>query len=76
MSDQTEHIKKIKKKYEKKWLSLDGVVSVGIGKIRDDRLGIIISVKDDADKYTKKIGNYADGIPVKIQVSGGITALS
>jgi len=74
MANEIEHIKSIKKKYEKSWLSLDSVVGIGIGLTRANTPGILISVcKDDALIHAA-IPPQVEGIPVEIQYTGPIKA--
>ena len=75
MSESLEKIREVKKKYEKTWLSIRGIVAVGIGKTSGDVLGIIVSVKKNAGKYQKRIGQTIEGIPIEIQTTGEIKAL-
>jgi len=75
MSDQIEKIKIIKKKFEKTWLALEGVVAVGIGKTSDGNLGIIVSVKEHDKKYKQQIPSNIEGVLIEIQETGEITAL-
>ena len=74
MSDQIEKIRAVKKKYEKSWLALKGVVAVGIGKTSTGKTGIIVSVKGDRKKYQRQIADEIEGIPVEIQETGEIKA--
>ncbi len=74
MSEQIEKIKSIKKKYEKTWLQLDGVVAVGIGKTSDGNLGVIVSVKKNGRKYGEQIADNIEGVPIEIQETCEIKA--
>lgn len=67
-------IKKIKKKHEKYWLSIDGVVAVGIGNTASGSPGIIISVKESSDKYRFQIPESIEDIPIDIQITGDMKA--
>jgi hypothetical protein len=75
MSEPLEKIREVKKKYEKTWLSISGIVAVGIGKTSGGALGIIVSVKKNTEKYRNKIGQVIEGIPIEIQATGEIKAL-
>ncbi|HDL79026.1 MAG TPA: hypothetical protein ENH09_05585 [Bacteroidetes bacterium] len=68
-------IKEVKKKYEKKWLAFEGVVGVGIGKTSDGSPGLIISVKENGDKFRGKIPSKIKGIAIEIRVTGEFKAL-
>ena len=74
MADTMENALKVKRKNEKKWLRLKGVVAVGIGKIGDET-GIIISVETNYDIPNVKIPSIVAGVPTKIQAVGRIEAL-
>ncbi|MBA7548282.1 hypothetical protein ES705_40733 [subsurface metagenome] len=74
MPDQIEKIKDIKKKYEKTWLAIEGVVAVGIGKTSDGNLGIIVSVKENGRKYKQQIVHNIEGVLIEIQETGEIKA--
>jgi len=65
---------KVKRKNEKKWLRLKGVVAVGIGRI-EDKPGIIVSVENDAWLSQNKIPSIIDNVPIKVQTTGRIEAL-
>ena len=75
MSDELQKIRKIKAKNERKWLAIDGVVAVGIGKTVGGRLGIIVHVTENAPKYQSRIVRKIEGIPVEVRESGEIKAL-
>ena len=75
MSDQIERIREIKRKYEKNWLAIEGVVAVGIGRTSDGSMGLIISVKENASKIRKQIPPKIDEVLIEIQETGEIKAL-
>jgi hypothetical protein len=58
MSEPLEKIREVKKKYEKTWLSISGIVAVGIGKTSGGALGIIVSVKKKYRKIQKQNRAY------------------
>ena len=64
---------KVKRKNEKKWLCLKGVVAVGIGRINNNT-GIIISVENDTCLEQIEIPSFVDGVPTRIQSAGRIKA--
>lgn len=68
-------VKEVKKRYEKKWLSIKGVVAIGIGNISANKIGLIISVVDDEKKYQSKFPEEIDGVSIKIQKTGELKAL-
>ncbi len=69
MTTQQPQALKIKKRYEKKWLRMEGVTAVGIGLSGNDSI-IIVSVDGDADMVRQKIPAVVDRIAVKIELSG------
>ena len=75
MTDQLEKIRAIKKKYEKTWLSIKGIVAVGIGQTSEGGVGIIISVKENVRKYKNQIAQNIEGTPIEIRETGEIKAL-
>lgn len=74
MKDPMKTALKVKRKNEKKWLRLKGVVAVGIGSI-ENKPGIILSVENDDWLTQNKIPSDIDNVPVKIQTVGRIKAL-
>jgi hypothetical protein len=67
-------IKKIKIKHEKSWLSIEGVVAVGIGNTSKGTLGIIISVRGNSGKYRGHIPESIENIPIDIKITGDLKA--
>ncbi len=66
--------KALKRKYEKKWLKLDGVLAVGLG--RDEgRPAIIVSVNTDPDFFSNQIPESIEGVKVVIRKTGEFRAL-
>ncbi len=74
MKDPMKIALKVKRKNEKKWLRLKGVVAVGIGKVGDN-IGIIISVENESEIPIVKIPALVENVPVKFQSVGRIEAL-
>lgn len=72
---QLEQIKKIKKKYEAKWLKLPSVIAVGIGVLDGGTMGIIVSVTGPDDHIRAVIPEEIDGVSIEIRLSGPIKAL-
>ncbi len=68
-------VREIKKQHEKKWLSIKGVVAIGIGNVSVNRIGLIISVIKDVKKIRNRIPKEIDGIPIQIQETGDLKAL-
>lgn len=73
MKNPMETALKVKRKNEKKWLRLKGVVAVGIGRI-EEKTGIIVSVENDAWLTQNKIPSLVDNVPIKVQSVGRIEA--
>jgi hypothetical protein len=74
MSDYLEKVKKVKRSNEKSWLGIEGVMAVGIGKISDGTIGIIISVKENKLKYCAQIPEKVDDISIELKESGELKA--
>jgi len=66
MNGDFEKIKKIKQKYQSRWLAIPGVVAVG---------GIIISVSKKFIEESHLIPDEIEGIPIEIVKTGEIKAL-
>ncbi len=75
MTDLINKIRGIKQNNENSWLSINGVVAVGIGQIAEDNIGLIVSVKENASKIRTQIPYEIDGISIEIQETGEIKAL-
>jgi hypothetical protein len=69
-----EKIRKIKKIHENDWLSIDGVVAVGIGLVSGKNVGIVISVARNPEKIREKIPANLEEIPIAIKETGEIVA--
>jgi hypothetical protein len=75
MTEDQQRIREVKRKYEPEWLSLKGVVGIGIGTLSDGSIGIIVSVKKLEKKIQKEIPDQVEGVKVEIQESGEFKAL-
>ena len=75
MTSEVEKIREIRKKYEKLWLQINGVVAVGTGKTSRGGLGIIVSVKKKEPHILQAIPNEVEKVPIEIQETGEIKAL-
>ena len=64
---------KIKKKHEKQWLSIDGVIAVGLGR-DNDSTAIIVSYSGNCDGIKLTIPASVDRVPVIFKFSGIINA--
>ncbi len=74
MSNQKRKAKKIKEKYEQKWMAIEGVSAVGIGVTGNQMIGIIISVTENPEEIRHKIPAKIKEIPIKIQKTGKFKA--
>jgi hypothetical protein len=74
MIEDQQRIREVKRKYEPEWLSIKGVVGIGIGTLSDDSIGIIVSVKKLEKKIQKEIPDQVEGVKVEIQESGEFKA--
>ena len=72
--DILQKIKKIKRHNEGNWLTIAGVVSVGIGYVEENQLGIIVGVKNKSDTIAAKIPLQIDGIDIAIKIVDDIKA--
>lgn len=75
MVEDQQKIREVKKKYEKEWLSIKGVVGVGIGILTDKNLGIMISVTKLDEQIRGKIPGEVEGIKLEIRETGEFKAL-
>lgn len=74
MESDLQKIKQVKHRYEKEWLTFEGVVAVGIGFTSENVPGIIISVEQLTENLKSKLPAEIEGIPLEIQVTGPIVA--
>lgn len=70
-----QRIREIKKRVEKDWLSIPGVLAIGIGKTEKGQAGIIVSVNELSLEIQTSLPTEVEGIPVEIKVTGPIQAL-
>lgn len=75
MSEDQQKIREVKRKYEQEWLSIKGVVGVGIGILTDKNLGIMISVTKLDEQISKKIPAEVEGVKLEIRETGEFKAL-
>ena len=74
-SDDIDRIRSIKQIHEKRWLAIEGVVAVGIGATSSGKVGLIVSVRERAEKLRTQIPNVVDDVEVEIKESGELRAL-
>lgn len=70
MEENIQHIKNIKKVYEKKWLKMKDVTGIGIGLTGSKKMGIIVSVSNESKKVKSAIPSEIEGVPVEIKQTG------
>ncbi|NIS38528.1 hypothetical protein GWN26_09515 [Candidatus Saccharibacteria bacterium] len=68
-------VREIKQKYETEWMSIEGVVAVGIGLTAAGTPGVIVSVSKNKAEVETKIPEVVEGVPIEIQETGEIKAL-
>lgn len=76
MEENIEKAKAAKQKIEASWLGIEGVVGIGIGLTSSGQVGIIVSTRDDPAQLQDRIPSQVEGVPVELQRSGEIRALS
>ncbi|MCB0281083.1 MAG: hypothetical protein H6627_11995 [Calditrichae bacterium] len=75
MDELIERAKKVKRQNEDEWLSISEVVSIGIGYVQNDTLGIIIGVKGNVETLSDKFPEKIDKIPISVKSVREIRAL-
>lgn len=70
-----EEVRRIKDKYTPQFLSLKGVIGVGIGKTEADQPAIEVLVVKKLPEYEKLIPSSLEGVPIRIREVGVIKAL-
>ena len=75
MTEDQQKIREVKRKYETEWLSIKGVVGIGIGTLSDDSIGIIVSVIKLEKNIQEKIPAEIEDIKVEVQETGEFKAL-
>lgn len=65
-------IQEVKKQHESKFLSMPGVVSVGIGLGSNGEKAIIVGLEQQNRATAAKIPATLEGYPVKVQIIGPI----
>ena len=68
-------IQEVKKKHEACFLSMPGVISVGIGLNKDKIPAIIIGLRHAKPDIISGIPAVLEGYPVEVQIIGSIKAL-
>ena len=68
-------IEEVKDKYKVRLLALPGVVSVGIGRDKDNTLAIIVGLDRHRPETMAQIPRFLEDYPVLIQIIGPVTAL-
>ncbi len=68
------HVQKvmdIKHSHEENWLNMEGVVAVGVGKVKGDA-GIIVSVDRNHQIIRNQIPLLIDGIRIDVRHTGSV----
>lgn len=73
MSDLLNKALELKQQYEKLWLSIDGVVAVGVG-MEKERPAIIVSTDRKPETLSDKLPGSIEGIEVILRQTGAIKA--
>lgn len=69
MQAEVENAKKVKADFEKDWLGLPHVVSIGIGFVDAMKIGIIVGVSKDVDEIRHKIPASIDGVRIVVELT-------
>lgn len=75
MGRSLEEIRAVKRAHEARWLALDEVVAVGLGRTDDGRDAIVVSVRSDTGEVRERVPEAVDGVPVEVRVVGDLRAL-
>ncbi|SHE45434.1 hypothetical protein SAMN05443144_101328 [Fodinibius roseus] len=63
----------IKRQYEQKWLAMEEIAAIGIGRAGGET-GIIISVTEHPEKVRREIPGRIEGVPIQIKKTGAFNA--
>ena len=75
MKADIEKIKIIKKRCEQEWKGLPQVISIGIGQVSAETIGIIVQVLEITDEVRRLIPEKVEDIPVELRIGKPIRAL-
>lgn len=70
-----DEIRAVMRAHQARWLAMEDVVAVGIGRLADGRGGILVSVRSDAEAFRDRLPRSIDGVPVEVRGVGDIRAL-
>lgn len=70
-----EEIRAAKRAHEARWLALDDVVAVGIGRLAAGGDGLVVSVRAHTDEVRERVPDSVGGVPVEVRVVGDVRAL-
>lgn len=70
-----DEIRAVMRAHQARWLAMEDVVAVGIGRLADDRDGILVSVRSDAEAFRDRLPRSIDGVPLEVRGVGDIRAL-
>ncbi len=74
MSAEMAKITDVRRKFEKDWMNIKGVVAVGTGMTSEGFPGIIVSVKKKNKHIMGQIPGHIDDVIIEIQETGEIKA--
>ncbi|KAA3617571.1 MAG: hypothetical protein D8M58_01570 [Calditrichaeota bacterium] len=75
MENRIEKAKEIKSNHQDEWLAHSSIVSIGIGLVDENVVGIIIGVKGKITTVKTKIPDSIDGIPIILKTVNELRAL-
>lgn len=70
MAPSMDRVLQVKRKHENAWLSIDGVVAVGVGTTSDNLAAIVVSVASGSAPVRARIPQAVEGVPVEVRVTG------
>ncbi len=74
MATDMQKIREVKQQQERGWMTIDGVVAVGIGLTSGGEAGIIISVAKNLNSIRSQIPENIRGVAIEINETGEIVA--
>lgn len=75
MKETLEKAKRVKLENESEWIAIPEVVSVGVGYVQENEIGIIIGVKNGKIAVAEQIPNEIDGISIEVKTVNQLRAL-
>ncbi len=74
MNISLEKLRRVKDKYEKKWMQLPEVQAVGIGHTTEGKPGIIITVSKLDKRVQKRFPSELEGASIELRQGGPFSA--